>query len=85
MINKEVNMVGTKEEVEDMLSESVEVVESINLPPIMTDDSMGSVDDIVVFSYVKVAEAVVGSNRSEVKKELNMWVDTKEEVDKIWS
>ena len=54
------------------------MVEPVNLPPVMIDDIMGSVDDIVFLSDVKVACSI----RNEVNKELNMWVETKEEVDK---
>ena len=51
----------------------------------MTDNSMGIVDEIVALSYVKVSEAVVGSNINEVNTEVNRWVETKEEVEKIWA
>ena len=76
-IKEEVNMVGTKEEVEHIWTESEEVVEPVNLPPVTTDYRMGSLDEIVVSLSVKFAETVVCRNRNEVNKEVNMWVDTK--------
>ena len=76
-------MVGTKEEVEHICTEAEEVMEPVNLPPIMTDGSMGSVDEIGVLSDVKVSESVLGINRNEVNKEVNRWVYTKEWVNKI--
>ena len=82
-IKEELNMVSTNEEVEHIWIDAEEVVEPVNLPPIMTYDSMGSADEIAVLSDVKVAEAVEDSNRNEVKKEGNMWVETKEEIEKI--
>ena len=82
-IKGEVNMVGTKEEVEHICTEAEEVMEPVNLPPIMTDGSMGSVDEIGVLSDVKVSESVLGINRNEVNKEVNRWVYTKEWVNKI--
>ena len=46
----------------------------------MTDDSIGGFDEIMALSYMKVAASVEGINRNKVKKEVNRWVDTKEEV-----
>ena len=47
-IKEELNMVRTKQEVEDIWDEAKEVVEPVNLPPVMTDDSTGIVDEIMV-------------------------------------
>ena len=41
--------VETKEEVGKIWAESKEVVETNILPPIIIDDSLGSVDNIVIF------------------------------------
>ena len=66
---KEVKMwVETKEEVGKIWAESKEVVETNILPPIIIDDSLGSVDNIMIFLDGKVTEDFFGSNRNEVKK-----------------
>ena len=44
------------------------MVETNILPPIITYNSLGSVDNIVIFLDGKVTEDFVGSNRNEVKK-----------------
>ena len=44
------------------------MVDPVNLPPFMRDDSMVSVDEIAVLSYLKDAEAVVGRNINKGKK-----------------
>ena len=67
-IKEAVKMVRKKEEVEHIWTEAEEVVEPVNLTLVWIDDSMGSVDDSVVFSDVKVDEYVLGSIRNEVKK-----------------
>ena len=60
-------------------------MEPIILPPVMKDNRLGSVDNIVVFLDWKVTEYVVGININEVNKEVNLWVDTNEEFEKIWA
>ena len=49
-------------------TEAWEVLETVNLQSVITYDTMGSVDDIVVLSDVKFSEAVVDRIRNAVEK-----------------
>ena len=60
-------------------------MDPIILPSIMIDNSLVNVDKIVVFLDGRVTEDVVGVNINEVNKEVNLWMDTKEEVEEIWA
>ena len=51
-------------------TEEWEVLETVNLQSVITYDTMGSVDDIVVLSDVKFSEAVVDRIRNAVEKEV---------------
>ena len=76
-IKEDLNMVGTKEQVEDIWYYAEEVVDQINLPYIMTCESIGNTDEVSVLLGAKVTEDVAGSNENEIKLEVNM-MGTKE-------
>ena len=77
--------VETKDKVKKIWAEAKELVEPFILPPVMKENGLGSVDKIVVFLDGQFTKNVVVSNRNEFKKEVNLWVDTKEQVEEIWA
>ena len=58
------------------------MVETINLPSIMTCENMGNTDEVVVLLDAEVTEEIAGSNKNKIKEEVNM-VGTKEEVEHV--